>query len=303
MSAAGTAAPRVEAPGAAAKLRPDRWPRLYAVGRWVLDKLLNVYAALALIYLLFPIAIVILFSFNDTQSKFNFTWQGFTLRHWQDPFKITELTDALKTSVEIAVIATLGAVVLGTLIALALVRYEFRGRGTTNFFIFLPMATPEIVLGASLLSLFIFAGINLGFTTILIAHIMFDISFVVVVVRSRLIGFDPHLEEAAQDLGATELTTFTRVTLPLIAPGILAGALLAFALSIDDFVITNFNSGATVTFPLWIWGAARVSIPPQVNVIATMIFLVTLVAMLATVWQQRRAARMASVRPDEPAPA
>jgi spermidine/putrescine transport system permease protein len=299
MSAAGTAAPRVDRPAAAAQLRPDRYPRLALVGRWVLDKLLNVYAALALIYLLFPIAIVILFSFNDTQSKFNFTWQGFTLRHWQDPFKITELTDALKTSVEIAVIATLGAVVLGTLIALALVRYEFRGRGTTNFFIFLPMATPEIVLGASLLSLFIFAGINLGFTTILIAHIMFDISFVVVVVRSRLIGFDPHLEEAAQDLGATELTTFTRVTLPLIAPGILAGALLAFALSIDDFVITNFNSGATVTFPLWIWGAARVSIPPQVNVIATMIFLVTLFAMLLTVWQQRRAERMAAVRPSD----
>src|SRR3954453_9930453 len=300
MSATGATAPRIETQSAAAaKLRPDRWPRLYAIGRWVLDKLLNVYAAVALIYLLFPIAIVILFSFNDTQSKFNFTWQGFTLRHWQDPFKITELTDALKTSVEIAVIATLGAVVLGTLIALALVRYEFRGRGTTNFFIFLSMATPEIVLGASLLSLFIFAGINLGFTTILIAHIMFDISFVVVVVRSRLIGFDPHLEEAAQDLGATELTTFTRVTLPLIAPGILAGALLAFALSIDDFVITNFNSGATVTFPLWIWGAARVSTPPQVNVIATMIFVVTLLAMLATVWQQRRAEKMASMRPGD----
>jgi len=298
MSAAGTAAPRVEAPGAAAKLRPDRWPRLYAVGRWVLDKSLNVYAALALIYLLFPIAIVILFSFNDTHSKFNFTWQGFTLKHWEDPFKITQLTDAMKTSIEIAVIATIGAVILGTLIALALVRFEFRGRGATNFFIFLPMATPEIVLGASLLSLFIFAGVNLGFT-IVIAHIMFDISFVVVVVRSRLIGFDPHLEEAAQDLGANELTTFTRVTLPLIAPGILAGALLAFALSIDDFVITNFNSGATVTFPLWIWGAARVSIPPQVNVIATMIFLVTLFAMLVTVWQQRRAERLASVRPDD----
>jgi spermidine/putrescine transport system permease protein len=300
MSATGATAPRIEPqPAAAAKLRPDRWPRLYTAGRWVLDNLLNVYAAVALIYLLFPIAIVILFSFNDTKSKFNFTWEGFTLRHWGDPFKITALTDAMKTSLEIAAIATIGAAILGTMIALALVRYEFRGRRATNFFIFLPMATPEIVLGASLLSLFLTIGLQLGFTTIVIAHIMFDISFVVVVVRSRLIGFDPHLEEAAQDLGANELTTFTRVTLPLIAPGILAGALLAFALSIDDFVITNFNSGATITFPLWIWGAARVSIPPQVNVMATMIFLVTLLAMLLTVWQQRRAERMASMRPEE----
>jgi spermidine/putrescine transport system permease protein len=299
VSAAGTAAPATGRPAAAAQLRPDRYPRLARVGRWVLDKLLNVYAAIAMIYLLFPIAIVILFSFNDTKGKFNFTWEGFTLKHWGDPFKITELTDALQTSIEIAVIATIGATVLGTLMALALVRYEFRGRGPTNFLIFLPMATPEIVLGASLLSLFIFAGVDLGFNTILIAHVMFAISFVVVVVRSRLIGFDPHLEEAAQDLGANELTTFFRVTLPLIAPGILAGALLAFALSIDDFVITNFNSGATVTFPLWIWGAARVSVPPQVNVMATMIFLVTLAVMLLTVWQQRRAEKMASVRPSD----
>jgi spermidine/putrescine transport system permease protein len=299
LSATDVTVPRAEALAGGAKLRPDRYPRLAAAGRWVLDKLLNIYAAVALIYLLFPIAIVILFSFNDTHSKFNFTWEGFTLRHWQDPFKIPELTDAMKTSLEIAAIATIGATVLGTLIALALVRYEFRGRGATNFFIFLPMATPEIVLGASLLSLFLTIGFQLGFTTIVIAHIMFDISFVVVVVRSRLIGFDPHLEEAAQDLGANELTTFTRVTLPLIAPGILAGALLAFALSIDDFVITNFNSGATITFPLWIWGAARVSVPPQVNVIATMIFLATLVVMLLTVWQQRRAERMASVRPGQ----
>jgi spermidine/putrescine transport system permease protein len=183
--------------------------------------------------------------------------------------------------------------------ALALVRYEFRGRSPANFLIFLPMATPEIVLGAALLSLFITVNFDLGFTTIVIAHVMFCISFVVVVVRSRLVGFDPHLEEAAQDLGANEVTTFFRVTLPLIAPGILAGALLAFALSIDDFVITNFNSGAEVTFPLWIWGAARVSIPPQVNVIATMIFLVTLFTMLATVWQQRRAEKMSATRPDD----
>jgi spermidine/putrescine transport system permease protein len=282
-----------------AKLRPVSHPRLYAAGRWVLDKSLNVYAGLALLYLLTPIFVIILFSFNDTKSKFNFTWQGFTLKHWGDPFKITALTDSMKISLEIAAIAAIGATVLGTMIALALVRYEFRGRGSTNFFIFLPMATPEIVLGASLLSLFLTAGFDLGFTTIVIAHIMFDISFVVVVVRSRLIGFDRHLEEAAQDLGANEWVTFARVTLPLIAPGVMAGALLAFALSVDDFVITNFNSGATVTFPLWIWGAARVSVPPQVNIMATLIFLATLTVMLLTVFQQRRAERAASVRPSD----
>jgi spermidine/putrescine transport system permease protein len=188
--------------------------------------------------------------------------------------------------------------VLGTMMALALVRYEFRGRGLTNLFIFIPLATPEVVLGASLLSMFLSIGFATGFATILIAHIMFNVSFVVVTVRSRLIGFDRSLEEAAQDLGANAFQTFTRVTLPLIMPGVLAAALLAFALSIDDFVITNFNAGSTVTFPLFIWGAARVAVPPQVYVIAAMIFVVTLVAMILTVWQQRRAERMAAVRPE-----
>ncbi len=294
MSAPQAAARR----GPQMRVEPLAHPRLSAAGRWVLDRLLNVYAGLALLYLMLPIFVVILFSFNDTKSRFNFVWQGFTLRHWEDPFKVQGLTDAMKTSLEIAALATIGATVLGTLMAIALVRYQFRGRSLTNFFVFLPMATPEIVLGASLLSLFLTAGIATGFRTILIAHIMFSISFVVVVVRSRLIGFDRHLEEAAQDLGANELSTFFRITLPLIAPGVLAAALLAFALSIDDFVITNFNSGSTVTFPLYIWGAARVSIPPQVNIMATMIFLVTLAIMLLTVWQQRRAEKMTATRND-----
>jgi spermidine/putrescine transport system permease protein len=299
VSATDATLPRATAPATGAKLRPDRYPRLAAAGRWVLDKLLNVYAAVALIYLLFPIAIVMLFSFNDTHSKFNFTWEGFTLRHWQEPFKIEALTDAMKTSLEIAVIATVGATILGTLIAMALVRYAFHGRGLTNLLIFLPISTPEIVFGASLLTLFLNLSVQLGFWTIVIAHIAFDISFVVVTVKARLVSFDRHVEEAAMDLYATPWETFRRVTLPLIAPAILAGALLAFALSIDDFVLTFFNAGTEVTFPVWVWGAARVSIPPQVNVIATMIFLATLVVMLLTVWQQRRAARMASVRPGE----
>jgi len=268
-------------------------------GRLLLHHSLNAYAALALIYLLVPIAIILLFSFNDTQSRFNFIWNGFTLEHWKDPFAFQDLTDALVTSVEVAVLSTIVATILGTFMALALVRYEFRGRGPVNLFIFIPLATPEVVLGASLLSLFISVGFARGFTTILIAHVMFNISFVVVTVRSRLIGFDRSLEEAAQDLGATGVQTFLRVTLPLIAPGVLAAALLAFALSIDDFVITNFNAGSTVTYPLYIWGAARVAIPPQVNVMAAMIFVFTLAMMLLTIWQQRRAERMTEVRPEE----
>ncbi|HYH58488.1 MAG TPA: ABC transporter permease [Thermoleophilaceae bacterium] len=265
-----------------------------AYGRRALDWGLNAFAGLVLVYLLVPIAIVILFSFNDTKSRFNFEWQGFTLKHWEDPAGPPGLLDSMQTSLEIGLLSMLAATVLGTLMALALVRYTFRGRGATNFFIFLPLATPEVVLGASLLSLFLTIGVTTGFNTILIAHIMFNVSFVVVTVRARLIGFDRSLEEAAQDLGATGLQTFRLVTLPLIAPGVAAAALLAFALSVDDFVITNFNAGDAVTFPVYIWGAARVSIPPQVNVMATIIFVVTLAFMLLTVWQQRRAERQAT---------
>jgi spermidine/putrescine transport system permease protein len=200
------------------------------------------------------------------------------------------LRDAMVLSLEIALLASLLATALGTLIALALVRYGFRGRGSTNLLIFLPMATPEIVLGASLLTLFIsFTSVfPLGFRTILIAHIMFCISYVVVTVKARLIGFDRSLEEAAMDLGANEWTTFRKVTLPLIAPAILAGGLLSFALSVDDFVITYFNSGSEITFPLFVWGAARVGAPPQVNVMGTMILVVALGLMVLNVLLQRR---------------
>jgi spermidine/putrescine transport system permease protein len=264
----------------------------------VLDKSLNVYAGLAIVYLMVPIAIILLFSFNHPRGRFNFIWHGFSLDAWKHPFAVEGLGQAMKTSLEIAALSTIGATVLGTLMALALVRYEFRGRGLTNLFIFIPLATPEVVLGASLLSMFLSIGFATGFATILIAHIMFNVSFVVVTVRSRLIGFDRSLEEAAQDLGANGIQTFMRITLPLIMPGVAAAALLAFALSIDDFVITNFNAGSTVTFPLFIWGAARVAVPPQIYVIAAMIFVVTVIAMALTVWQQRRAERMAAVRPE-----
>jgi spermidine/putrescine transport system permease protein len=250
--------------------------------------LLTLYAGLAFAYLLVPIAVVVLFSFNDPAGRFNYTWQGFTLDNWRRPFGVPGLGEAMRTSLEIAALASLAATVLGTLIALALVRYRFRGRGSTNLLIFLPMSTPEVVMGASLLALFLNLGVARGFWTIFIAHVMFDISFVVVTVKARLVGFDRSLEEAAMDLGATPWVTFTRVTLPLIAPAIVAGALIAFALSIDDFVITNFNAGQTVTFPLFVWGAARVGVPPQVNVIGTLIFVVAVGATLATVLVQAR---------------
>jgi spermidine/putrescine transport system permease protein len=249
---------------------------------------LTAYSAMALLYLMLPIAVVVLFSFNDPAGRFNYTWEGFTLDHWREPFGVPGIRESITTSLEIAALASLTATVLGTLIALALVRYAFRGRGATNVFIFLPMTTPEVVLGASLLTLFLNLGVSTGFWTIFIAHVMFNISFVVVTVRARIVGFDRHLEEAAMDLGANEWTTFWRVTLPLIAPGIVAGALIAFALSVDDFVITNFNAGATVTFPLYVWGAARVGVPPQVNVIGTAIFAVAVLLMLANVLLQRR---------------
>ncbi len=266
--------------------------------RKLLNGSLNVYAALALLYLLTPIFIILVFSFNKPAGRFNFVWQQFSLDAWKDPFAVPGIGDALRTSIEIAVLSTIGATILGTITAIALVRYQFRGRSSTNFFIFIPLATPEVVLGAALLSLFLNAAVATGFGTILIAHIMFNLSFVVVTVRSRLIGFDRSLEEAAQDLGATPWDTFRLVTLPLIMPGVVSAALLAFALSIDDFVITFFNAGSTITFPLFIWGAARVAIPPQIYVIASMIFLFTLAMMLITIWQQHRAEKMAAVRPE-----
>jgi spermidine/putrescine transport system permease protein len=253
--------------------------------------LLNVYGVLALGYLVLPIFVVIAFSFNDPVGKFNYTWKGFTLDNWKNPFGSPGIGDAVATSLEVAAIVTLVSTILGTLVAIALVRYRFRGGGVTNFLIFLPMSAPEIVLGASLLTLFLNLSVQLGFVTIVLAHIMFCISFVVVTVKARLVGFDRHVEEAAMDLYATPFETFRRVTLPLIAPGILAGAFLAFALSIDDFVITFFNAGIEQTFPLYVWGAARVGVPPQVNVIGSAIFLIAVGLMVGNILIQRRRER------------
>jgi spermidine/putrescine transport system permease protein len=265
--------------------RPRALSRAWALAR---HHALTVYALAAFTYLLLPIAVVVAFSFNDPIGRFNFTWQGFTLDNWANPFGYPDLQDAVVLSLQIAAISSFAATVLGTMIGLALVRYRFRGRGSTNLLIFLPMATPEIVMGSSLLALFLNFSLPLGFSTILIAHVMFNISYVVVTVRARLTGFDRSLEEAAMDLFANPWSTFVRVTLPLIAPGVLAAGLLAFALSVDDFVITYLVSGSDQTFPLFVWGSARVAVPPQINVIGTAIFGVAVVLMFANVLLQRR---------------
>jgi spermidine/putrescine transport system permease protein len=270
--------------------------------RWLREHAVNIVAGLVVLYLLIPIVVIFVFSFNDPQGRYNYTWVGFTFEHWAHAFSREELTDALLTSLKLAFLATAISTIFGTMMALALVRHQFFGRRLSNFLIVIPMATPEVVMGAALLSFFLILGSpSLGFQTLLIAHIMFCISFVVVVVRSRLIGFDRNLEEAAKDLGASPFETFRLITLPLIMPGIFGGAMLAFALSIDDFVISNFNSGTTVTFPLYIFGAAQRGIPVEVNVIAMMLFGVTVLAMGLVTWQQGRAEKMAAVRPDQEA--
>ncbi|MBI5105348.1 MAG: ABC transporter permease [Solirubrobacterales bacterium] len=263
--------------------------------------LLGLWGVGAIAYLFIPVAIIVLFSFNDNKGRFNFTWQGFTLDHWKEPFADPALQTALQNSVSIALVSTLIATALGTFMALALVRYGFRGRSAADFFIFLPLATPEVVLGAALLGLFLTMNVSTGYATIVIAHVMFTISYVVVTVKARLEGMDRHIEEAAMDLGATEWGTFVRVTLPLIAPGIAAAALLAAAISIDDYVITTFNAGQTQTFPLYIFGSARQGVPPQVNVLATMLLAIVLLLMaLNVVWQRRRARRDVRRTGDEP---
>ena len=267
------------------RARPSVLAKVWA---FVKHHILTAYSILFFVYLLLPIAVVVVFSFNNPPGKFNYTWNAFTWDNWLHWDAVPGIRSSIVLSLQIALIASLIATALGTLIALALVRYGFRGRATTNILIFLPLSTPEIVLGASLLTLFLNMNVVFGFWTILIAHIMFCISFAVVTVKARLVGFDRHLEEAAMDLGANEWTTFRKVTLPLIAPAILAALLLCFAISIDDFVVTYFNSGSEVTFPLFVWGAARIGAPPQVNVIGTAIFVIAVTLMLINVLVQMR---------------
>jgi len=294
-----TAVSQPLAPGAATTARRPPRRFLHALDHWFLPG----FTVVAIGYLLIPIVVMIIFSFNDYQGKFNFVWHGFTLQGWLHPFDWPGLPDAIKTSLLIAFLSTIGSTILGTFIGLALTRYSFKGRGAINGLIFLPMATPEIVMGSSLLTLFVNSGLQggmlngvvpkgvlfpLGFTTILIAHIMFNISYVVVTVKARIAGFDRRLEEAAMDLGADELTTFWKVTFPLIFPGVLAAALLAFSLSIDDFIITSFVSGTTNTFPIWAYSIIKNALPVQINVVGSMVFLgAVLIVGLSNIRQAR----------------
>ncbi|HEU4864080.1 MAG TPA: ABC transporter permease [Candidatus Limnocylindria bacterium] len=274
----------------AATERPEPVPiRRPTVGARISRLVLPVFTGVAVLYLFLPIAVMIAFSFNDPAGRQNITWQGFTLRNYVDLWGRPDITGPMVNSLIVAVMATLISTILGTLIGMALTRYEFKGRTGLNLLIFIPMATPEIIMGASLLSLFVSIGIQRDLMTIVIAHVMFNISYVVVTVRARIAGFNRALEEAAMDLGANEWTTFRKVTFPLIFPGILAAALLAFALSIDDYVITSFVAGRSITFPLWVFGVSRLGVPPEVNVLGTLIFVVALVFIAVQIWSQRRA--------------
>lgn len=234
--------------------------------------LLPTWGWIVIVWLASPVIVMIVFGFNNTSGKFNIQWQGFTLTWYRNLFVIPQLTDSLITSIEISVIVTIIATALGTLMGFALGRYRIRGAGSINLVMFANIAAPEVALGAALLSLFLTIGFPLGFWSIVIVQVMFSIAYVAVTVRARMAGLDPSVEEAARDLGAGPIVTFFRVTIPMITPGIMAGALLTFALSIDDYIITSFNAGSTVTFPLWVFGAARTGVPPQVNVMGTLIF-------------------------------
>jgi len=271
----------------AARPVATRRPRL---GARLSRAVLPAYTLLAVIYLFIPIVVMMAFSFNNPRGRQNITWQGFTVQNYFDVWSRSDITGPMTSSLIVAATATVLATVLGTLIGLALTRYEFRGRGPLNLLIYVPLATPEVILGASLLSLWVSAGVQRGLLTIIIAHVMFNVSYVVVTIRARLAGFNRSLEEAAMDLGANEWATFRKITLPLIMPGIIAAALLAFVLSIDDYVITLFVAGQTRTFPLWVYGASRFGVPPEVNVLGTLIFVVAFVLIVVQIlWARRRA--------------
>jgi spermidine/putrescine transport system permease protein len=256
--------------------------------RWG-DLILRIVAGLVLLYLFLPIFVIVLFSFNNPKGKFNYSWQGFTLNNWAHPFKYPALTDALKLSLNVAAVSTAFAVVLGSLVAVALVRQRFRGRTAVDTFLILPLTAPEVVMGAALLTLFLDLSWSAGYTTILIAHIAFEISFIAMTVRARMRGFDWTLEDASMDLGASPARTFFKVTLPLIIPGIIAAGMLSFALSLDDFIITYFVSGSTVTYPLYVNAAVKAAVPPQINVLATAILVISLILLaVGTLYRRKR---------------
>ncbi|HET7689929.1 MAG TPA: ABC transporter permease [Nocardioidaceae bacterium] len=260
--------------------------------RWIGDHLILFIGIVVLVYTFVPIAYIFLLSFNQPSGRSaTAEFESFTWSNWGSLCEPEGLCDSLKLSFAVSFTATAMATVLGTLMAFALVRHHFRGRGISNLVIFLPMATPEVVMGSSLLAMFVAMGFSsaLGFTTIVIAHTMFCLSFVVVTVKARLVGMDSRLEQAAMDLYANEWQTFRLVTLPLAMPGIVAAALLSFSLSFDDFIVTNFTSGQSVTFPIYIYGAKLKEFPPQLFAIGSIMFAVSfLIVIIGQVLQSRR---------------
>jgi len=285
-----TVADTLDAPERAAT---PRGPRNKVRTRWG-DRMLYGYTWVVILWLMAPVIVMILFSFNDTKGRYNTSWQGFTFK-WYKPENLTanhDLVQALGYSLLIAGVTTVVSVILGALIGIALGKYRFRGQASFNLLMFAAISAPEIVLGASLLSMFVTFNVPLGVPTILIAHIMFSLSFVAVVVRARVLTLDPAIEEAARDLGASPFTTFRRVTMPMIYPALISGGLLAFVLSIDDFVVTNFTAGGVVTFPLWIYGTSKLGMPPEVNVMGTLIFTGGVILAIVNAIVARRRARL-----------
>ncbi len=264
----------------------------FSLGKFALP----VYSLLAFTYLLVPIVYTFVFSFNDS-FKSNIEWRGFTFDNWINVCDQQGVCEAFANSVLIGVISTFFATALGTAIAIAIVRYRFKFRSAVNLLLFLPMATPEIVLGAGLAAQFLSMGTPKGIGTIIIAHIMFCLSFVVVTVKARVASLDPALEEAGRDLYASPNQVFWKITFPLLLPGIMAAALLSFALSFDDFIITNFNAGPADTFPKYVYTAASKGIPAEANVIGSAVFLLAIaIVFVVQIRGARKAKRLAAVK-------
>ena len=262
-------------------------PSVRRVGRIALI----IWSVFGFVFLFTPIVVTVIYSFNEPAGKYNYIWNKFSLAAWQDPFKYSELTDSLVYSLKVAFVVTLLATVLGTLMGMAMVKYKFRAKGLLGAVIVLPLTMPEVVMGFSLLTLFVTLNWSRGFVTIIIAQVMFSVSYVATTVRARIRGFDWRLEEAAADLGAGPVRTFLKVTLPLIAPGVVAAAMLTFALSLDDFIITYLNSGLDNTFPIEIWNLKRSRVPTQINVFSTSLLVISLLMALLVIWQGRRRQR------------
>lgn len=263
----------------------------FSLGKW----LLPLYSALALIFLLVPIVYTFVFSFNAS-VKSNIVWVGFTWDNWLNVCADPSVCASFGTSIAVGLTATVAATALGTFMAIALSRYKFRARSAISLLLFLPMATPEIVLGAGLAAQFLTAGVQKGFWTIVIAHTLFCLSFVVVTVKARVASLDPALEEAGRDLYGSSTQVFWRITFPLLLPGIMAAALLSFALSFDDFIITRFNNGAVTTFPVYVYTAAARGVPAEANVIASAVFILAIVLVLvAQTTQAARRKRLAKL--------